>query len=360
MGEFLSLVPKHKGTDKMCSHVKRQMSQLREDIERRKKATRKTRSSYFIEKAGAAQVVILGQSNVGRSTLLKKVTNSPVEVGSWPFTTRSPMPGMMPFRDIQFQLVEAPPVIEGSSEGKADGFKVLSLARNSDGLIVMVDLTKNAVEDYITMAEELEKSRILTTRPEGEVDIKRRGHGSDIQFVWEGALEGCTVEDVTKLLKEYKIKSAILHIRGKVSLDIIEDAIFGNAVYRPSIVVANKADIASSAEVLGALSKEAWPLEVLVISAENTENLSSLLGTKLFEILDIIRVYTKEPGKEPSNEPIISRKGLTVGGLAKKIHSDFYKQLKYARIWGPSAKFDNERVGSERELSDGDVVELHL
>jgi hypothetical protein len=100
-------------------------------------------------------------------------------------------------------------------------------------------------------------------------------------------------------------------------------------------------------------------LEVLVVSAEKPEGLCELLGAKLFELLGIVRVYTKQPGKKAAVEPIVARRRLKVGDLAKTIHSDFYKRFKYARVWGPSAKFESERVGLDHELADGDVVQLH-
>jgi len=238
MGEFLSLVPKHKGTDRLCAQVRRQMSQLRQEIEdRRRAAKRSTGLAYFVEKAGAAQVAIIGPTNAGRSSLLKAVTNASVDVASWPFTTRVPTPGMLPYQDIQFQLVEAPPIVEGSSEGRADGFQVLSLARNADGLILVVDLTDDPGGNLLIVRGELENSRVLTAEPDGEVEVTRRGYGSDVQFIWEGELEGCTPEEVVGLLKEYKVRSALVRIRGRVTLDAVEDAMFGNAVYRPTLVV---------------------------------------------------------------------------------------------------------------------------
>jgi ribosome-interacting GTPase 1 len=359
MGEFLSLVPKHKGTERMCRQVKQQMARLRQEIEDKKKAAkRRSAPSYFIEKAGAAQVAVVGPTNAGRSSLLRAVTNSQVEVASWPFATRTPTPGMLQYEDIQFQLVEAPPIVEGSSEGKADGFQVLSLARNADGIIIVVDLADDPGGNLLGVLRELEASRILTVEPEGEVEITRRGHGSDIQFIWDGTLEGCTPDDVIALLREYKIRSALVRIRGRVTLDVVEDAMFGNAVYRPTLVVANKLDLAV-AGAAESVQASAGGLEVLAISAEKPGGLCELLGAKLFDLLGIVRVYTKQPGKKAAVEPIVARRGLKVGDLAKTIHSDFYKRFKYARVWGPSAKFESERVGLDHELADGDVVQLH-
>jgi ribosome-interacting GTPase 1 len=360
MGEFLSLVPKHKGTDRLCAQVRRQMSQLRQEIEDRKRAAKRGRApSYFVEKAGAAQVAVIGPTNAGRSSILRAVTNAQVEAASWPFTTRVPTPGMLPYEDIQFQLVEAPPIVEGSSEGRAEGFQVLSIARNADGIVIVVDLTDDPGGNLLMVRDELENSRILTVEPEGEAEITRRGYGSDIQFIWEGALEGCTTEEVVRLLREYKIRSALVRIRGRVTLDIVEDAVFGNAVYRPTLVLANKYDLVADEDVIESVRESAKPLEILAVSAEKTQKLREILGSKLFDMLGIVRVYTKQPGGEPSREPIVARMGLTVGDLAKMIHSDFYERFRYARLWGPSAKFDSERVGLDRELSDGDVVQLH-
>jgi ribosome-interacting GTPase 1 len=360
MQEFLSLVPKHKGTEKLRAHVKRQISQLRNELERKKKAAKSRRApSYAPEKVGAAQVVILGPTNVGRSSLLQSVTNAKPKVASYPFSTRLPFPGMLSYQDIQFQLVEAPPIVKGASEGTADGFKILSLARNADALMIMVDLSTDPVEQYLMVAEELERSRILTTEPPGSVEIQRRGYGSDVQFIWEGELDGSTTEDVVRLLKEYKIRSALVRIRGKVTLDLVEDAIFENAVYRPTLILANKADL-QTGDGLGMLVEMADPLEVISISTRESSNLAELLGSRLFNLLGIVRAYTKEPRKDPSPIPIVAGRGLTVGELAKTIHTDFYRKFRYAKIWGSSANFPGERVGIDKELLDGDVVEFHV
>lgn len=361
MQEFLSLVPKHKGTDKMVAHVRRQISQLQDEVERKKISAKMGRApSYFPEKAGAAQVVVLGPTNVGRSSLLRAVTNATPEVASYPFSTIKPVPGMLPYEDIQFQLVEAPPMIEGSSEGKADGFQILSLARNADGIILMVDLSSKPVEQYSMISKELENSRVLTVAPEGDVDIRRRGHGSDIQFIWEGKLVGCSAEEAVSLLKEYKINSALVRVRGKVTLDLVEDAIFGNAVYRPTLVVANKSDIVKIPASLEALKDAVKPLIVVPISIHEMKNLAAVLGSELFNLLEITRIYTKEPGKEPSKIPIVTKKGITVGDLSRTIHTDFFRRFRYARLWGSSANFPSERVGLDRELSDGDIIEIHV
>lgn len=359
MGEFLSIVPKHKGTDRMVSQVKKQMATLREEIEKKKRMPKPgSAPTYFVPKAGAAQVAVVGPTNVGRSSLLRAVTNAQVEVTPYPYGTKTPVPGMLPYRDIQFQLVEVPALVEGSSEGRADGFMKLSMARNADGIIVVVDVRDDPAGNFLMIARELANSRILVAEPEGEVEIEKRA-GTQIQFLWEGELSGCSTEDVIALLGEYKIRSALVRVRGRATLETVEDAIFGNAVYRPTLVLANKSDLRPDPRTIEQLRMAAEPLEVVVASADHTPDLAATLGERLFRLLDITRVYTKEPGKEPARTPMVYRGPVTVGELARTIHNDFYRNFKYARVWGPAAKFPNEKVGLDRRLTDGTIVQLY-
>ena len=362
MGEFLSLVPKHKGTEKMCNQVKRQMAQLREEIDKKKQQAKKTGSggpSYYVPKAGAAQMAVIGPANAGRSSLLSAVTNSPVQVTAWPFGTYKPTPGMLPYEDIQFQLVEIPPIVEGSSEGRSEGFMNLACIRNADGVIVIVDMNNDPAGNFLMVKEELENARILIEPPRGFIEIEKRGAGRDIQFIWEGELVDCGEDEIIELLAGYRIRSALVRIKGQVTIDLVEDAIFGNAVHRPTFVLANKIDLNSDPAMLAQLRETAAPLEVIPVSMDKTPNLTEMIGGKIFELLDITRVYTKEPGKEPATDPIVCKPGTTVGDLARLIHNDFYERFKYARLWGPAAKFDNEKVGLDRVLLDGTVIQLY-
>jgi ribosome-interacting GTPase 1 len=359
MGEFLSLVPKHKGTERMCSQVKKQMAALREEIEKKKRQQKMGGGpSYFVPKAGAAQITVVGPTNVGRSSLLRAVTNAHVDVTPYPYGTKTPVPGMLSYQDIQFQLVEVPAIVEGSSDGRADGFMKLSMVRNADGIIIVVDVRDDPAGNFLMIAQELANSRILIAKPEGEVEIEKRG-GTQIQFLWEGELLGCSTEEVIALLTGYKIRSALVKVRGRVSIETVEDAIFGNAVYRPTIIFANKSDLRPDPRALEQLRTAAEPLEVVVASAEHTPNLVVTLGEKLFKVLDVTRIYTKEPGKDPAKIPMVFRGSVTVGELARMIHNDFYQNFKYARVWGPAAKFPNEKVGLDRKLTDGTIVQLY-
>ncbi len=360
MREFLSLCPKHKGTSKLLAHVKHQIAVLEREIEAKRQRRRGRGSRFFVEKQGAAQVTVLGLTNVGRSSLLAALTNAKPEVGEHPYKTREPIPGMLPYEDIQLQLVEAPAVVVGSAEGKAGGLQVLGLARNADGLLIMVDLADDPLAQFKTVVEQLEKTHILVQEPSGQVEVVRKGSGTGIQFVGTGILVDATAEDVRRLLAEYKIRTALVKLWGNVSLDDVEASIFADTVYRPAIVVANKADMPGADGGLEALRQALDNrLKVLPVSCRTGDGLQKL-GEALFQTLSLVRVYTKEPGEsQPDPRPIIVKQGATVAEVARQVHSDFARRFRYAKLTGPNAKYQGERVGVGYAARDRDVLELH-
>jgi len=359
--EFLSLVPKHKGTERLCAQVKRQMATLRKEIiEKKQRRAGKGGPKFFIEKEGAAQIVILGMTNVGRSSLLASTTNAKVEVSGYPYTTRQPVPGIFQYEDLQFQIIEAPALMEGSAEGEAWGLQTLALARNADGLILMVDLSQNPAKQFSLILNELEKARILIQRPRAQVNIERKYAGAGLRTIVMGQLVNCTLKDVENLLRSYRINDATVKIYGEATLDDVEDAIFENVAHRPAIVVANKADCSEVVNKLEELKKTVGDqARVLPVSCKTHSGLESL-GKELFESLNLIRVYTKEPSKkEPSKKPLILKKGAIILDLAKQIHSDFYKQFSYSKVWSKRLPFSPQKVGLSFPLEEGDIVEIH-
>jgi ribosome-interacting GTPase 1 len=362
MQEFLSLVPKHKGTAKLCAQVKKQMATLRREIEEKKRRkTGKGESKFFIERGGAAQIALIGLTNSGRSSLLKAVTKAKVEVSPNPYTTREPIPGIMPHKDIQFQMLEAPALMEGSADGRAWGLQTLALARNADGLILMVDLSRDAIEQLSLILSELEKARILVTKPKARIEIEKKPMGAGLRIILIGKLIDCTFRDVEQLLRSYHIVDAVVKIFGEATLDEVEDAIFGSVVYKPAVIVANKIDLEGAEANLKML--EAYvgsKLPVIAVSCKTGHGLEKL-GETLFKTLDIIRVYTKEPNeKEFSKNPFILKRGATIYDLAKNIHSDFSEKFSFAKIWAKRLVFSPQKVGSTFVLEDGDVVEIHV
>jgi len=363
MQEFLSLVPQHKGTMKLRGQVKKKMAVLRKEMEEHKQKQRAARGGpkFFIEKEGAAQVALLGATNVGKSCLLSAVTNANVAVSGAPYATREPVPAVMNFEDVQFQLVEAPAVMPGSADGRAWGLQTLALARNADGLIVMVDLSHDAVGQLRLVLGELEKARVLVSKPRGKVDIDRKYMGAGLRVILVGRLLDCSMRDVEALLRSYRIENAVVKISGEVTLDDVEDAIFENTTYKPAVVVANKLDVAGADARLERLERFlAGRVPVVAVSCEKKLGLERL-GSVLFAMLGVIRVYTKQPGdREPSQHPFTLRRGATMADLARSIHTDFERDFAYARVWADRLVFSPQKVGVGFALEDGDVVEIHV
>jgi ribosome-interacting GTPase 1 len=359
--EFMSLFPKHKGTENLRAQVKRKISLLKREIEEKKqKKAGAVGPKVFVEKEGDAQIVILGPTNVGRSSLLSTLTNSKVAVLDYPYTTTEPTPGMFNYQDLQLQMVETPAIMEGSSEGGAWGLQTLTSARNADGLVLMVDLTQNPAEQFSLISQELEKSKILTKKPKARIEIERKHMGAKLKFIVLGRLIDCSVKDLTRLLKSYGIRDATVKIQGEATLDDVEEAIFEGKVYRPAIILANKTDHPMAAERLEQLKKAVGDeMKIIAVSCTTKAGIEKL-GTELFGMLDIIRIYTKEPNKkDASKRPFTIRKGSTVFDLAKRIHSDFYEQFSYAKVWSKRLRFSPQKVGGTFPLQDGDTVEIH-
>jgi ribosome-interacting GTPase 1 len=250
--------------------------------------------------------------------------------------------------------------MEGAAEGKAGGNVTLGLARNADGVILMVDLSNDPVEQLELLLTELEKTRVLVSKPSGRVEIDRRPAGAALRIVLVGRLLDCTMRDVEQLLRDYRINDAIVHISGEVALNDVEDAVYENTIYKPAVVVANKLDLKGATANLQALKAHVnGKLPVVAMSCEKRIGLDEL-GKALFASLGIIRIFTKEPGmKVHSERPFVLRKGATMNELAKNIHKELYSNFMFAMVWAKRLPFSPKKVGLSFVLDDGDIVEIH-
>ncbi|HIQ10829.1 MAG TPA: TGS domain-containing protein [Pyrodictium sp.] len=361
--EFLSVAPKHKGAENLLLWATRRLAELKEELEKERRKRQSGRGPrIFVEKEGAAQLVVVGPPNAGKSLLVQKLTGARTKVADYPFTTTLPVPGMLKYEDIYFQLVDAPPLTEEAPQFVS---RVAGLARNADGILLVVDLAVgDPVEQYEKIKDILAQHGVLIERPRGTVRIEKGGSGGiDVVMVNGGKIIDGTIRDVEKILTSYRIYRARVIISGEVSLEDIELAIFRPLTYKPTIVLANKIDVVGAKEKYRKLynylaerrDKSVW---LLPISAKYGVNLDKL-GELIFKRLNIIRVYTKQPNGEPSKTPLVLPKGSTIIEVARKIHSDLVKYFVYAKVWGPSAKYPGERVGPDHVLEDGDIVEIH-
>jgi hypothetical protein len=314
----------------------------------------------FVEKEGSAQIALIGVTNVGKSCLMTATTNSKVVVTPTPYSTHTPVPGIMSYANVQFQIVEAPAVMEGSADGRAAGHVTLGLARNADGLILMVDLSRDPIEQLELVLAELEKSRVLVSKPSGKVDIDRRHAGAALRIILVGKLLDCSMQEVENLLRSYKINDAIVRISGEIRLDDVEDAIFETTTYKPAVIVANKLDLNGAETNLKLLKQYVnRRLPIVAMSCEQKTGINEL-GRALLESLNVVRVYTKEPGsKEDTGHPFVLKHGATVNDLAKNIHKEMLQNFMFAMVWAKRLPFSPKKVGLGFMLEDGDIVEIH-
>jgi len=299
--EMLRLIPKHKGTDKLQADLKRRISQMR------KSGPPKTaghRDIFHIPRQGAGQVPLLGPPNSGKSTLVEVLTRAHVKVADYPFTTHAPIPGMAHFEDVPMQLVDLPPV---TAEHVPPG--MYGLLRSADAIMIVIDAGGSSILEDLETAVEIMARRdvVLTSRP----DQTERSDAEGRQ--------------ITK-----------------------------------AVVVATKCDLPNASENFATLKELYEPhLNMLLTSARTGENLDQVLKT-LFELLNVIRIYAKPPGKPADmTTPFILPRGSTVTDLANQVHRALAGQLKTIRVWGRGV-FDGQQVPHDHVISDKDIVELHM
>jgi ribosome-interacting GTPase 1 len=298
--EMLAIMPKHKGTDKLKADLRRRISKLKSKQQQKKKLGRRDRS-YTIEREGVGQAVLLGTPNVGKSSLVAALTNADPPVADFPHSTWKPTPGMMYFENVQIQLIDMPPVSKEHTEPW-----LFEIARKADIIIVVVDVQTDPMQQLEETVSFLKDNRIA---PLGMTDLY------EVTDRW---------------------------------------------TFVSFLVVANKSDDQSTEEnfeIFKSLVEDDWFL--IPVSAKTGRNFD-LLRQTLFTNLEIIRVYTKVPGKGPDlKAPFVLKKGSRLEDLASKIHKDFLEKLKYAKAWGKDV-YDGQMVQRDHVLQDGDVVELHI
>ena len=310
--EMFRTIPKHKGTEHLQADIKTRIKQLSEELSGPKKGGKRTGPSHVVRSEGAAQLALLGPPNAGKSSLHARLTGSRTDIGPYPFTTHLPVPGMFPHDDVHFQLVDLPPITVDYMESW-----FVNALQPADGALLVVDVSDpDCLEQVPAVIEQLAEKKIFLTASWPGLDTNREAEADETDDVFR--------------------------------IDL------------PTLLIANKSDLDPDPEevkVLEELLGLRFP--ALTMSAETGDGLDEL-GPFLFRALEIVRVYTKTPGKPADdNKPFTVRRGGTVHDVARLVHKDIARNLKFARVWGTEV-FDGQQVGPDHLVADGDVVELHL
>lgn len=304
---------------------------------------------YGLKKQGDATVLLVGFPSVGKSTLLNALTNADSKVAAYDFTTLEVVPGTLQYKNATIQMLDIPGLVEGASEGRGRGKEVMSVARSADLMLLMLD-ARNAKEQLGIMENELYDAGFRLNQRPPDVAIKRKSTGGfDVSS--SVRLSHLDKETVKLMLQEFKIMNAEVLIRQDITQDQLIDCLMKNRVYVPAITVVNKTDLASPPELEG---------NCIAISAETGQNLGAL-KEEIWKKLEFKRIYLKRMGMEPDmNEPLVMRGYVTAATVAMRIHKEFHRNFRFARIWGPSARFPGQKVGMSQKLQDGDIMELHV
>jgi len=304
--QMLRAIPKHKSSEKKQADLKRRISELKHT---EKTPTKKgsTVDPYHIPPQGAGQVLLFGPPNSGKSSMVGYLTKAPVKITEFPYGTPLPVPGIAHHEDVPIELIDLPPV---TPEHIPPG--MINAIRNTDIIALTIDLNSPSV------LEDLEGLLALLAE-------------RDVTFEDDAITEDPTSDNQRNHLQTGP----------------------------QGLIVCNKVDLPGTAETLAVLKDLCpSPLPTFAVSAQTGEGLADLMRT-IFEMLDVIRIYSKEPGKPPDrHKPFVLPAGSTIGELARTIHKDLANKLKFARIWGEDV-FAGQQVHSQHVLHDRDTVELH-
>lgn len=300
--EMLREIPKHKGTEHIQADLKRRMSKLKAALESptKKGGAAKHVDVFHVVRGGAGQVTLIGTPNSGKSSVLAALTKAPVTVADYPFSTDKPIPGMALYEDVHIQLVDTPPI---TADFAPSG--LVNTCRSADLLAIVVDLSGDVLEQMEVCIKYLDSHRLML-RPGDEHD------------------------------------PAAQHLSKK------------------TFVIAAKADLAPAGTLETLKELAGQPVEYVEISSRTRQGLDTLMKS-LFEMLHIVRIYAKRPGKEPDmKDPFTLKKGSTVHDLAVLIHRELADKLKSARSWHAPGIHDGQNVPREHVLTDKEIVELHF
>ncbi|MHA2061055.1 MAG: TGS domain-containing protein [Candidatus Sifarchaeia archaeon] len=356
--EYLSLIPDHKGTDNLRQTLKTKLSKLKVESDEARLRRKGTGVQFHLKKEGDAQVVLVGLSSSGKSSMLAALTSAKPEIG---VPTSVLTPGMIDYEGVQIQAIEVPAIFKDANQSVM-GRQTLGAVRNADLVILIIDLMRDPLDQLTLILNEFEQTGIKLNRTPPPVEIKKTGVGG-IQIIGDIHLEN-ERQDVVQLLFSNGIHNAVVTISGKIRLEDIVESLDRSIAYLNGIIVCTKGDVKGSADNFDRLKNSIIAKRFLLIvptSVMNEEGMKNVktLPPKIFHSLGLIRVYTKDE-KGVAKRPIVVRKNTTVENLTKMLHKDFFQHFRHAKVWGTSVKHSGSQVGLTHTLEDADVIQVYI
>src|ERR671922_916073 len=333
--------------------IARLKREMQENVHGRTMHTGGENVGFDVRKAGDATVVLIGLPSVGKSTLLNRLTNARSRVASYHFTTLTAVPGMLHHRGAKIQVLDLPGIIEGAANGKGFGKRVLSVARGADLVLIVLDVFQP--HHLSVLKKELTEAGLRLDEEPPEIIVEKTLIGG----ISVNAQVPIKVSErlIKEIMRLYGLHNGRVIIREPNRTDDqVIDALNGNRIYLPSLVVLNKIDLVNNGFIQDMQSKIGN--NFIPVSADTGINIDALKEA-IYHKLGFIRVYMRPKGGAADyNEPLIIKKGATVQDVCNKIHRNMAKNFRYGLVWGKSAKFAGQKVGLDHKLADEDVITI--
>ncbi|MDE1761883.1 MAG: 50S ribosome-binding GTPase [Candidatus Micrarchaeota archaeon] len=341
----------NKATNKHLGILRAKISNIKKKMTERK--TKKGKG-FSVKKTGDATVALVGFPNAGKSSLLKLLTNVDSKVADYAFTTLDAIPGILHYNGAKIQVFDLPGLIEGAHLGKGGGAQIASAIRVSDLLLFVID--SRSQQNLYTLVKELSDLGIHAGKEKPEIKVERTNSGGI-----KVENKGYKIPDkgtTAKILNEFGIYNCNIKFYNDSGEDDIIDYLAGNDAYVKAMVALNKIDLNSDYQKVATEISGKTKMKVVPISVLKGTNIDQLKAD-LFSSLHLSRIYLKPKDGEPDyKKPMIVREDSTVFEVAKKIHTDLAKSLRYAYVTGKSVKFRGQKVGKEHVLADEDIVTM--
>jgi len=343
----------NKKTEHHVGLLKAKLARLKREQEQQQSKRAGSSLGFDIKKSGDATIVLIGLPSVGKSTLLNRLTNAKSKVGAYQFTTLEVVPGVMEINGARIQLLDLPGIIEGASSGRGLGKRVLSVARNADLILFVVDVFQPEARGILRRELNAIGIRVDEEPPNVTIEVTDSG---GVAVAANVKLTKMSEELVKDILRVYDVNNARVFVREDITDEQLVDVLLGNRVYIPSLMVMNKVDLVN-AGFINELSTK-MNNDFIPVSAETSVNLTAL-KEELYKKLDLIRIYMRRrSGDTDFKEPMIVRNGSSVLEVCDKVHRRIKDEFRYAQIWGKSVKFGGQKVGLTHKLMDEDVLTL--
>ncbi|MGI0141288.1 MAG: OBG GTPase family GTP-binding protein [Candidatus Micrarchaeales archaeon] len=341
----------NKATNKHLGLLRAKIANVKKKMSERKK---KRGKGFVVKKTGDATVTLVGFPNAGKSSLLKLLTNVESKVADYAFTTIDAIPGILEYKGAKIQVFDLPGLIEGAHIGKGGGAQIASAIRIADMIVFVID--SGNPQNLYTLIKELNDLGIHAGKNRPSMRMEKLNSGG-IKIENKG-YKIPDKETIAKIVNEFGIYNCAIHFDNNASDEDIIDFLAGNDIYLPAIVALNKIDVNESYLQTKSEVEKKTGMKVLPISALKNMNIDQL-REGIFKALRLSRIYLKpKDGAADFNKPIIVDEEATVFEVAKKLHSDIAKSLKYAYVTGKSVKFKSQKVGKDHILKDEDTLTL--